>query len=182
VSDGWDKAVSDYDRTLGTNLRGAYLVGRAAIPYLLRQGGDLVNVTTDHIHTCGWPDVVRHADASTCPWAAVPRPPGGGTSLDLYDASKWGLNGLTHAWARDLYPHGIRVNSFGMGATDTPMYRRFLRDRSPMPGMMSPEAIAAVLLDLLAEGSDGRTGDSIQLWVGHPCALPPVATHPAVVT
>jgi NAD(P)-dependent dehydrogenase (short-subunit alcohol dehydrogenase family) len=181
VGDPWEKAVSDYDRTVDPNLRGAYLVGRAAIPYLMRQGGDIVNVTTDHIHTCGWPDVLDHADSPTCPWAATPRPLGGGAAFDLYDASKWALNGLTHAWARALRPHGIRVNSFGMGATETPMYRGFLGDRPSAPGVMSPDAVAAVLLDLLAEDPEGRTGDSVQLWIGHPCVLPPVATHPAVV-
>ncbi len=182
VSDPWDKAVSDYDWTLGANLRSAYLVGRAAIPYLMRQGGDIVNVTTDHVHTCGWPTALDHADAPTCPWAAAPRPPGGGAAFDIYDASKWGLNGLTQAWAKALRAHGIRVNSFGMGATDTPMYRGFLGGRPPAPGLMDPAEVAAVLLDLLAEGPQGRSGDSIQLWVGHPCVLPPVASYIATVT
>jgi NAD(P)-dependent dehydrogenase (short-subunit alcohol dehydrogenase family) len=179
VSDPWDKGVSDYDRTVGANLRGAYLVGRAAIPYLMRQGGDIVNVTTDHIHTCGWPTALDHADAPACPWADTPRPPGGGPAFDVYDASKWALNGLTQAWAKALRPHGIRVNSFGMGATDTLMYRGFLGGRPAAPGVMDPADVAAVLLDLLAEGPDGRTGDSVQLWVGHPCVLPPLATRQA---
>lgn len=174
VSDPWDKVISDYDRTLDANLRGAYLVGRAAIPYLVHQGGDIVNVTTDHIHTCGWPTALDHADTPACPWAATRRPPGGGAAFDVYDASKWALNGLTQAWAKGLRQYGIRVNSFGMGATDTPMYRGFLGGRPPAPGVMDPADVAAVLLDLLAEGPGGRTGDSIQLWVGHPCVLPPV--------
>jgi hypothetical protein len=130
-------------------------------------------VTTDHIHTCGWPVALDHADAPACPWAAAHRPPGGGPAFDLYDASKWALNGLTGAWATALRPHGIRVNSFGMGATDTPMYRGFLGGRPPAPGVMDPADVAAVLLDLLAEGPEGRTGDSIQLWIGHPCVLSP---------
>jgi len=176
LSDPWDKAVADYDLTVGANLRGAYLVGRAAIPYLIRQGGDIVNVTTDHVHTCGWPVALDHADAPDCPWAAAPRPPGGGRAFDVYDASKWGLNGLTQAWAAALGPHGIRVNSFGMGATDTPMYRGFAGGRAPAPGVMAPANVAAVLLDLLAEGPQGRTGDSVQLWIGHPCVLPPAAS------
>lgn len=176
VTDPWAKAVADYDETMNVNLRGVYLVGRAAIPYLIRQGGDLVNVTTDHIHTCGWPERLDHADAPDCPWALAPRPPGGGPAFDLYDASKWAITGLTQAWAQALRPHGVRVNSFGMGATDTPMYRGFLGDRPPAPGVMDPADVAAVLVDLLAEGPHGRTGDSVQLWVGHPCVLPPAST------
>jgi len=34
--------------------------------------------------------------------------------------------------------------------------------------------VAAVLVDLLAEGPDGRTGDDVQVWAGHGAALPPV--------
>jgi len=183
ADDPWDKAVSDYELLVGTNFKGEYLVGRAAIPYLVRHGGgDIVNITTDHIHTCGYPVALDHADAPDCPWAATPRPPIGGPGFDLYDGSKWALNGLTNAWARSLHPHGIRVNSFGMGATDTPMYRGFLGDRPPAPGMMTPAQVAAVLVELLAEGPGGRTGDSIQLWAGHPCVLPPFSARPPVVS
>ena len=38
---------------------------------------------------------------------------------------------------------------------------------------MQPEQIARVLVDLLAEGPEGRTGNSIGLYAGHPCVLPP---------
>jgi NAD(P)-dependent dehydrogenase (short-subunit alcohol dehydrogenase family) len=180
VADDWEKAVADYESTMGPNLRGQYLVGRAAIPYLIRQGGDIVNVTTDHIHTCGYPVAVDHADSPECPWAHTPRPPGGGPAFDLYDASKWGLYGLTHAWARALHQYGVRVNSFGMGPTDTPMYRGFMKGR-PVSGVtMTPEQVASVLLDLIDEGPTGRTGDSIQVWAGHPCVLGPVSTVPVV--
>ena len=172
-SDSYDKGVADFDTTIGVNLRGSFLVGRAAIAHLRLGGGDLVNVTNDHIHTCGFPEVLDHADAPDCPWASRPRAPLGGAAFDVYDASKWGINGLTNVWARVLAPLGIRVNSFGMGATDTPMYRGFIGDRPPGPGMMTPEAVAGVLVDLLAEGPGGRNGDSVEVWVGHPCALPP---------
>ena len=37
----------------------------------------------------------------------------------------------------------------------------------------TPEGVASVLVDLVAEGRDGRTGDCIQLWAGPPTVLPP---------
>ena len=37
---------------------------------------------------------------------------------------------------------------------------------------MKPEETANVLVQLLLEGSDGRTGDNIGLYAGHPCVLP----------
>ena len=41
-----------------------------------------------------------------------------------YVASKHALNGLTKNAAIDYAPHGIRVNSVNMAATDTPMVAR----------------------------------------------------------
>jgi NAD(P)-dependent dehydrogenase (short-subunit alcohol dehydrogenase family) len=104
----------------------------------------------------------------------VRRPPIGGSGFDVYDASKWGVKGLTLAWSRALASHGVRVNSIGMGPTNTPMYRAHLGAKPPPPTMMEPEQIASVLVELIAEGPSGRTGDSIELWAGHPCLLPPV--------
>src|SRR2546421_546028 len=64
--------------------------------------------------------------AVACPWRDQRRLPCGGASFDIYDASKWALNGLTFAWALALKQHGVRVNNLCLGATDTPMLRSFL--------------------------------------------------------
>ena len=174
ATDSWEQAVDDFHFMVDVNLGGTYLVGRAAIPHLIKNGGDIVNITTDHIHTCGYPIDVDHADSGACEWATVRRPPIGGPGFDVYDASKWGVKGLTLVWSRALSSHGIRVNSIGVGPTNTPMYRSHLGDKAPPPTMMEPEQIAAVLVDLVAEGPSGRTGDSVELWAGHPCVLSPV--------
>ena len=177
TADDWDKAVDDFDAVVGVNLRGAYLIGRAAIPHLIRGGGDLVNITTDHIHTCGYPEAVDHSDAADCRWAGTRRPAVGNATFDVYDASKWGLKGLTSVWALALAEHGVRVNSFGMGATETPMILAHLKRKgAPRPAnLMSAERVAQILIELIAEGPEGRSGDSVQVWPGHPCVLPPVS-------
>jgi 3-oxoacyl-[acyl-carrier protein] reductase len=174
ATDSWEKAVDDYDAVMGANFRGAYLVGRAAIPCLVARGGDIVNITTDHIHTCGYPEAVDHADAPECRWAEARRPPLGNATFDLYDASKFALAGLTHVWARALREHRVRVNSFGMGATETPMMLRHLESKGvpPPANLMKADRVAEILVELLAEGPGGRTGDSVQLWSDHPCVLP----------
>jgi 3-oxoacyl-[acyl-carrier protein] reductase len=174
LEDSWERAVEDFDAVVGVNFRGCYLVGRAAIPYLARDGGDLVNVTTDHVHTCGYPLEVEHGAGSECRWAGGRRPPLGGPRYDVYDSSKWALKGLTNVWAAALAEHGVRVNSFAMGATDTPLIRAHLEAKGapPPPGMLDPDRVAAVLVELVAEGPEGRSGDSVALWPGHPCELP----------
>ena len=174
TKDSYERAIQDFDDVINVNLRGVYLTGRAAIPHMLATGGDIVNITTDHIHTCGWPEHLDHTDAQECPWKDVQRPPVGSKNFDIYDSSKWGIKGITNAWARDLAPHKIRVNSFGMGATITPMFLSVLGDR-PMPsGTMQADDVAGLIVELIAEGPDGRTGDDVQVWAGHPTALPPI--------
>src|SRR5215472_11841992 len=45
----------------------------------------------------------------------------GTTAFNAYTASKHGLAGLAKTLARELGPHGIRVNSVHPGAVNTPM-------------------------------------------------------------
>jgi SDR family mycofactocin-dependent oxidoreductase len=45
----------------------------------------------------------------------------GGNRLSHYVASKWGLTGLTKAWAIELAPHNIRVVSIHPTGVNTPM-------------------------------------------------------------
>jgi NAD(P)-dependent dehydrogenase (short-subunit alcohol dehydrogenase family) len=177
ATDTWERAVEDFHFVADVNYRGAYLVGRAAIPHLVKQGGDIINITTDHIHTCGYPVAIDHTDAPDCRWSGMRRPPLGGAKFDVYDSSKWALRGLTHVWAAALAEHGVRVNSLGMGATDTPMIRRHLEAKGAPPpaNLMRPEDVAAVLVELVLEGPQGRTGDSVEVWLDHPCVLPPVS-------
>ena len=182
-SDPLDKTAQDYDYLIGANLKGTFLFGRAVIPLMIAQhGGDIVNVCTDHVQTCGSPWSLDHADAPNCPWAGQPpRPTGGGPAMDLYDAGKWAQLGLTFAWARALAPHGIRVNALCMGATDSHMLRSFHQFAPPpeeVARWMKAADIARLMIDLLR---DGRTGDYIGAAVGHPIALPARRANPYLV-
>ena len=159
IDDPWEKAIEDFDYLVDTNLKGLYLCGRAVIPRMAAQGsGNIVNIATDHI----------------CP------PPGfgtgGGTRMDAYDASKWGINGFTQGWARVLAPRGVRVNALCMDATDSHMIRTALGQEPSqelLDRWMRPEQIGELLVELVAEGPEGRTGENIGIWLGHEVALPP---------
>ena len=175
ADDDLDKSIADYESIVGTNLKGEYLFGRAVIPIMLAQarGGDIVNIATDHMVTCGTPDHVC-PDLESCPWGESPRPTGGGDAMDLYDAAKWGLNGLLYAWAKSLAPHGIRVNAFCMGATDSWMLRSFHGHNPPqeeVDSWMRAEDNARVLIELLEEGPSGRNAQNINFCIGRPVAL-----------
>lgn len=160
--DEWDAALSDYERLIDSNLKGAFLFGRAVAPVMAEYGGGhIINISSDHIKPA--PETGWHH---------------GHGAMDLYNAAKWALNGLTFDWAKALRPHGIRVNNICMGATDTAMLRSWIGkepDPEYLETWMTPEGIALVALDLIAEGLDGRTGDNIGLWAGHETVLPPNA-------
>jgi NAD(P)-dependent dehydrogenase (short-subunit alcohol dehydrogenase family) len=77
---------------------GAVGLGRSFARALGRSGaavtiGDIRGGVMDTA-ACGWPEPVDHSQAEACPWRNERRRPGW-VGLDLYDASKWALNGLT---------------------------------------------------------------------------------------
>lgn len=163
VTDAYDKVLADWDFIMDTNLMGVLLLSRLCVPLLVeRGGGDIVNISTYYV-------LPAKSPGTNSP------------DTDLYNASKWALNGFTQAWSRSLADHNIRVNALCMGAVDTPMLRG-LWDGNPPADLaatwMQPNQIATLLLDLLA---DGRTGENIGAWVGEPVQLgPPKPAHRTV--
>lgn len=161
VDGPWEQALEDWDTIMDTNLKGVLMLSRAAVPHLqARGGGDIINLSTYY--------VLPAKSTGTNP-----------ANTDLYNASKWALNGFTDAWAKYLQPYNIRVNGMCMGATDTPMLRGLFPDGEYPPGLkesvMPPNAIAEQLLALL---EDGRSGENIGAWVGEPIVIPePAAAH-----
>jgi NAD(P)-dependent dehydrogenase (short-subunit alcohol dehydrogenase family) len=156
------QALADYHELMDANTRSAFLAQRSTVDSMIeRGGGDIVNVSTYYVLP------PRPADfAGTNP-----------VGTDLYAASKWALSGFTQAWALALRRHNIRVNAVAMGATDTPMLRALFAPDGPPDDVvatwMTPEQQAQLVLDLLAEGPDGRSGETIGSWVGAPIELPP---------
>ena len=184
ASDSIDKTIKDYAYVVDTNLKGVFMFGRAVMPIMIAQGGgEIINICTDHVQTCGSPWELTHADAPNCPWAGQqPRATGGGPAMDLYDASKWGHLGLTFAWAQALAAHNIRVNALCMGATDSYMLRSFHNNRPPpaqVANWMKAADVARLLIDLIR---DGRTGDYIGIAMGHPILLPARRANPYLMT
>ena len=172
ADDELDKSLDDYEKIVGTNLKGEYLFGRAVIPIMIAQGtgGEIINVATDHMVTCGTPYFCC-PQLDSCPWGDSPRPTGGGDAMDLYDASKWALNGFLYGWAKALAPHNIRVNALCMGATDSYMLRSFHNfepSKEEVDSWMRAEDNAQVMIDILKEGPDGRNAQNVNFCMGRP--------------
>jgi meso-butanediol dehydrogenase/(S,S)-butanediol dehydrogenase/diacetyl reductase len=155
VDTSWDQAVADWDFIMDTNFKGVLMLTRAAVPHMKARGGDIVNISTYYV-------MPARSDGTNQP------------DTDLYNASKWALNGFTDSWAKALEEFNIRVNALCMGATDTPMLRGLFPDKQLPADMasvvMKPEQIAQQMIDLF---KDGRTGENIGAWVGYPVELGP---------
>ena len=155
VDSSWEQALEDWDVIMDTNLKGLLMLSRACVPHLqARGGGDIVNVSTYYV---------------------LPAKSEGTNSAetDLYNASKWAINGFTDAWSKYLAKDNIRVNGLCMGATDTPMLRGLFADGELPPEMagtvMQPEQIARQMIELI---QDGRSGENIGAWVGEEIVIP----------
>jgi len=108
---------ADWDRILGVNLRGPFLMARAAFPLMRARGrGHIVNIVST---------------AAKRAWA----------NAAAYHASKWGLLGLSHALHVEGRPHGVKVTAVIAGGMRTP----FLLDRFPDldPGVLQDAAHVA---------------------------------------
>lgn len=92
---------------------------------------------------------------------------GGQAARAHYCASKAGVVGLTRDLAIEWGSYGVRINSVGPSATDTPMIRAGLpeafvsgvmEDRTPLARLCQPEEIANVCLFLLSDLASYMTG------------------------
>ncbi len=181
-----DQAIEDFEAIWRVNTRAPFVLSRLVMPHMIDRGeGHIINIATDHIHTCGFPVALPHDAHSTCQWAESPRRPVGASTFDVYDSSKWALNGFTQAWSLALKRYGIRVNNICLGATDSDMMRQAIQTRlgrhatpEEIASWMPTEEVASVVLELHREGPSGRSGDNVGIWLGHDITLPP--PHPVM--
>ena len=148
VDSSWQQAIDDWDFIMDTNLKGVMMISRAVVQFLLKSGGHIINLSTYYV-------LPAKSDGTNQP------------DTDLYNASKWALNGFTDAWAKYLEKDNIKVNGMCMGATDTPMLRG-LFPTNQLPAEMASVAmkakdIADQMMEIIASG---RTGENFGAWVG----------------
>lgn len=160
--------VADWDEIIRINLRGIFLVQRAALRAMIdgRRTGSVVNMGSS---MAGW-DVLA-----------------GGAG---YAASKHAVLGLTRIAALDAAPYGIRVNAvcpgvietrLGVPAGDDDAYRagveRFA-NRIPLRRIGEPDDVAAVVAFLASDEARHVTGagwlidggQTLQSWANAPDA------------
>ena len=148
-----DLPAAEFDRILGVNLRGAFLMGQAAARQMVKQGapagsaqaGAIVNMSSIN-ERFALPDHVA------------------------YSISKGGISQLTKAMAIALAPHGIRVNAVGPGTIETPLIEGVIKDkafrekvlsRTPIGRFGQPREIATIVAWLASEEASYVTGTTV---------------------
>jgi len=132
-----------FDRVMKVNVRGVFLVSRAVVPYMIKQGsGSIINMSSC-IAEIGLARRVSYA------------------------ASKGAVLSMTKSMQVDLAQHGIRVNALLPGTILTPFVERYLKEsyRDPEEGYASirkrqltselgrPEDVASAALYLASDES-----------------------------
>ena len=96
---------------------------------------------------------------------------GGGNGAIAYAAAKGAVQTLTKGMARELAPHGIRVNGVNPGVILTPFHARFsteeqmqkMVDTVVLKHAGSPEEVATVIAFLASPDARYLTGETIEV-------------------
>ncbi len=139
----------EWNEVIDINLTGQFRFTKAAIPYLMKSKGSIVNISSD----AGLKSFENF-------------------EADAYTASKAALVLLTKAWAVEYSKYKIRVNCVCPGIVETDMTRPFLGneiDRAmataehPIGRIGQPEDVAKAILYLVSEDSSWVTGAIIPI-------------------
>jgi NAD(P)-dependent dehydrogenase (short-subunit alcohol dehydrogenase family) len=149
-----DMSLADWEDVIRTNLTGVMHGSRAALPYLKRTDGCIVNVASIYGLVAG-------------PGSAA------------YSAAKGGVVNLTREMAVDYAGEGVRVNSICPGFVETPMtddyldqeqFYEFVRGQTPMGRVARPEEVAGIAMFLASDEASYITGANVPVdggWTAH---------------
>lgn len=145
-----ETSEEEWDGTMDTNVRGAFLMSKYAIPEMIKAGGGVI------INNASYFGLV------------------GGQGVAAYCAAKGALVLLTKAMALDHAHQHIRVNCLCPGSVDTPMLRREMEEmggeavvrsafeaKHPLGRICTPEEVARAALYLASDDAAFVTGAAL---------------------
>ena len=140
-------AAETFDRVVGINLRGPYMLTAGLSVSLKRPGGRIVNVTSVGPYT--------------------------GSGGAAYAASKAGLHGMTVTLAKELGPDGITVNAVAPGFVTTDMtadvsegHLREVEASIPLGRFGTPHEIASAVAFLCSDAASYVNGQILPVCGG----------------
>jgi NAD(P)-dependent dehydrogenase (short-subunit alcohol dehydrogenase family) len=142
---------AEWQRVIGVNLTGTFLMCQTVLPHILERGGNIVNTASN-------------AGLQGLAYSAA------------YCASKGGVVQLTRALAIEYWKSGIRVNAIAPGGVDTPLSRGFTMpegadlaylDKMMSPfGMAEPDDLASLFCYVASDEARYMTGAIVSMDAG----------------
>jgi 3-oxoacyl-[acyl-carrier protein] reductase len=143
-----DETEAHLDEVFALNFKSAVLASQAVAPSMIeRRRGAIVNVVSIAGHT------------------------GGGPGAGAYASAKAALTSHTKALAKELAPHGIRVNAVAPGVIDTPFHEVFSTPEMirnfvaaiPLGRVGTSEECATVIAFLASAAASYIIGETIEV-------------------
>ena len=146
MMDVWEVQEEEWDDVFDNNLKSVFLCSKFVSPIMIEQkSGNIVNMAS-----------IAGKEVSE--------------GIAAYSATKAGVIALSRSFAKELAPHGIRVNAVSPALTDTPMVsfmsdelKKFLVSKIPIGRMGQPEDVAQMILFLVSERSSWVVGQCLSV-------------------
>ena len=141
-----ETATLEYHEDIyATNVRSVFLAAQAALPYLKKSKGNIVNIGSVAGHT------------------------GGGGGSGIYAAAKAAVATLTMAMAKEFGSYGIRVNTVLPGLIETRFHEQFstperkkkVAEQTPLGRNGTAEDVAKAILFLASDAAGFIDGEYI---------------------
>lgn len=143
-----DITEESWDDIYALNVKSVVLVSQAVAPSMIERGaGTIINVGS----------IAGHH--------------GGGPGAGAYASAKAAVMAYTKSMARELAPHGIRVNGVAPGVIDTPFHEMFstpemirgFTSAIPLGRLGTPEECATVIAFLASPAASFLVGEMIEI-------------------
>lgn len=143
-----DVDEATWDDIYALNVKSVVLVSKAVVPAMIERGcGSIVNVGS----------IAGHH--------------GGGPGAGAYASAKGAVMTYTKSLARELAPHGIRVNGVAPGVIDTPFHETFstpemiraFTSAIPLGRLGTPTECATVIAFLASPAASFIVGETIEI-------------------
>jgi 3-oxoacyl-[acyl-carrier protein] reductase len=137
-----------WDDVIALNLKSAVFASQAVASSMIeRRTGAIVNVVSIAGHN------------------------GGGPGAGTYSTAKAGLTAFTKSLAKELAPHGIRVNAISPGVIDTPFHEVFSTPEMiagfvktiPLGRVGTPDECASAIAFLASDAASYIVGETIEI-------------------
>jgi 3-oxoacyl-[acyl-carrier protein] reductase len=142
-----DTSEEEWDKTINTNLKGAFLFTKAVLPYMIarKSGGVIVNI---------------NSGAGKMAFE----------NLSAYCASKFGLMGLAESASLEVNRYNnknnIRIMSICLGQVATKMWQDFDYDyyERNKNKMLKPKKVAERIVEMIFDAKSYKNGDVVDMY------------------